>query len=173
MGLQGLRRLRLRRRHRHLRRPQLHATINPRPRHSQLQRGMDNECADFFAKRTDDQDYRPYLDAVKQGLLQESDHRHRRHASLHRAHQARHVRPAGDGALHQNRRERTRQRRASRSRPQTGRRVHGAAQERRHAAAQRPQASRSPSSARSPTRPASCSATTTASPRTPSPSSTA
>jgi beta-glucosidase len=37
-----------------------------------LQRGMDNECADFFAKRTDDKDYRPYLDAVKQGLLQES-----------------------------------------------------------------------------------------------------
>jgi beta-glucosidase len=38
-----------------------------------LRRGMDNECADFFAKRTDDGDYRPYLDAVKQGLLKESE----------------------------------------------------------------------------------------------------
>ena len=38
-----------------------------------LQRGMDNECGDFFAKVTDDHDYRPYLDAVKQGFLKESD----------------------------------------------------------------------------------------------------
>jgi beta-glucosidase len=38
-----------------------------------LQHGMDNECADFFAKRTDDKDYRPFLDAVKQGLLKESE----------------------------------------------------------------------------------------------------
>jgi beta-glucosidase len=38
-----------------------------------LRRGMDNECADFFAKRADDGDYRPYLDAVKQGLLKESE----------------------------------------------------------------------------------------------------
>ncbi|HVZ84830.1 MAG TPA: glycoside hydrolase family 3 N-terminal domain-containing protein, partial [Terracidiphilus sp.] len=37
-----------------------------------LQRGMDNECADFFAKRTDDKDYRPYLEAVQQGFLKES-----------------------------------------------------------------------------------------------------
>ena len=35
--------------------------------------GMDNECADFFAKVTDDHDYKPYLDAVKQGYLKESD----------------------------------------------------------------------------------------------------
>jgi beta-glucosidase len=38
-----------------------------------LQRGMDNECIDFRAKVTDDHDYRPYLDAVKQGYLKESD----------------------------------------------------------------------------------------------------
>ena len=34
---------------------------------------MDNECGDFFAKVTDDHDYRPYLDAVKQGYLKESE----------------------------------------------------------------------------------------------------
>jgi beta-glucosidase len=38
-----------------------------------LQRGMDNECGDFFAKVKDDHDYRPYLDAVKQGYLKESE----------------------------------------------------------------------------------------------------
>jgi beta-glucosidase len=38
-----------------------------------LQRGMDNECADFFEKVSDDHDYKPYLDAVKSGSLKESD----------------------------------------------------------------------------------------------------
>ncbi len=38
-----------------------------------LKRGMDNECVDFFAKVNDDHDYKPYLDAVKQGFLKESD----------------------------------------------------------------------------------------------------
>ncbi len=38
-----------------------------------LKRGMDNECADFEKKVTDDHDYKPYLDAVKQGYLTESD----------------------------------------------------------------------------------------------------
>jgi beta-glucosidase len=38
-----------------------------------LQRGMDNECVDFFMKVNDDHDYKPYLDAVKQGFLKESD----------------------------------------------------------------------------------------------------
>jgi beta-glucosidase len=38
-----------------------------------LQRGMDNECVDFTLKVNDDHDYRPYLDAVKQGFLKESD----------------------------------------------------------------------------------------------------
>jgi beta-glucosidase len=37
-----------------------------------LKRGMDNECVDFF-KVTDNRDYAPYLEAVKQGLLKESD----------------------------------------------------------------------------------------------------
>jgi len=38
-----------------------------------LQRGMDNECVDFTMKVKDDKDYRPYLEAVKQGYLKESD----------------------------------------------------------------------------------------------------
>jgi len=37
-----------------------------------LERGMDNECIDFRAKVTDDHDYRPYLEAVKEGYLKES-----------------------------------------------------------------------------------------------------
>ena len=37
-----------------------------------LQRGMDNECVDF-GKVKDDHDYRPYLDAYKQGILKESE----------------------------------------------------------------------------------------------------
>ena len=38
-----------------------------------LKTGMDNECADFLAKVNDDHDYKPYLDAVQQGFLKESD----------------------------------------------------------------------------------------------------
>jgi beta-glucosidase len=38
-----------------------------------LQRGMDNECIDFTTAVKDDHDYKPYLDAVKQGFLKESD----------------------------------------------------------------------------------------------------
>jgi beta-glucosidase len=38
-----------------------------------LQRGMDNECVDFTFKVNDDHDYKPYLDAVKQGFLKESE----------------------------------------------------------------------------------------------------
>jgi beta-glucosidase len=34
-----------------------------------LERGMDNECTDFFAKVKDDHDYRPYIEAVQQGYL--------------------------------------------------------------------------------------------------------
>ena len=37
-----------------------------------LEHGEDNECADFFQKVTDDHDYKPYIDAVHQGLLKES-----------------------------------------------------------------------------------------------------
>ncbi len=37
-----------------------------------LQRGMDNECIDF-AKVPDDHDYKPYIEAVQQGYLAESD----------------------------------------------------------------------------------------------------
>ena len=38
-----------------------------------LKRGMDNECVDFTFKVKDDHDYKPYLDAVKQGYLKETD----------------------------------------------------------------------------------------------------
>ncbi len=34
---------------------------------------MDNECVDFSMKVNDDHDYKPYLDAVKQGYLKESE----------------------------------------------------------------------------------------------------
>ena len=54
---------------------------------------------------TDDHDYKPYLDAVKQGFLKESDIDVAADAPLYRAHEAGHVRSAGDGALHQDRRE--------------------------------------------------------------------
>lgn len=37
-----------------------------------LERGMDNECADFFAKVKDDHDYKPFVEAVQQGYLSES-----------------------------------------------------------------------------------------------------
>ncbi len=37
-----------------------------------VQRGMDNECLNY-ADIKDDRDYRPYLEAYKQGLLKESD----------------------------------------------------------------------------------------------------
>src|SRR6201993_33676 len=38
-----------------------------------MKRGMDNECADFFTVTKDDHDYRPYIEAVKQGRLREAD----------------------------------------------------------------------------------------------------
>jgi beta-glucosidase len=38
-----------------------------------VERGMDNECIDGGAKVDDDHDYRPYLDAFKQGILKESE----------------------------------------------------------------------------------------------------
>jgi len=38
-----------------------------------IKAGMDNECADFFTIRKDDRDYKPFVDAVKQGLLTEAD----------------------------------------------------------------------------------------------------
>ncbi len=38
-----------------------------------VQRGMDNDCADFGNNVTSDSDYQPYIDAVNQGYLQESE----------------------------------------------------------------------------------------------------
>jgi beta-glucosidase len=38
-----------------------------------IKTGMDNECADFFTITKDDHDYKPFIDAVKQGLLTEAD----------------------------------------------------------------------------------------------------
>jgi beta-glucosidase len=37
-----------------------------------LERGMDNECVDFQEKVEDDHDYRPYIEAVRQGYLSET-----------------------------------------------------------------------------------------------------
>jgi beta-glucosidase-like glycosyl hydrolase len=37
-----------------------------------LQRGMDNECADYLTKVTDNHDYKPYIDAVQQGYVSEA-----------------------------------------------------------------------------------------------------
>ncbi len=38
-----------------------------------IKTGMDNECADFFTITKDDHDYKPFVDALKQGLLTEAD----------------------------------------------------------------------------------------------------
>ena len=38
-----------------------------------VERGMDNECIDGGAKVEDDHDYKPYLDAYKQGILKENE----------------------------------------------------------------------------------------------------
>ena len=38
-----------------------------------IKTGMDNECADFFTVATDNHDYEPFVDAVKQGLIPEAD----------------------------------------------------------------------------------------------------
>ena len=101
-----------------------------------LQRGMDNECVDFRAKVTDDHDYKPYLDAVKEGYLKESEI----DTALVRLFTARmklgHVRSAGDGAVYEDRRERTGQRGASGTGAEAGERVDGAAEERWRAAAE-------------------------------------
>ncbi len=72
-----------------------------------LQRGMDNECVDFTLKVKDDHDYKPYLDAVKQGYLKESDIDVAVTRLVYGAHEAGHVRSAGDGALYEDRREPT------------------------------------------------------------------
>jgi beta-glucosidase len=51
-----------------------HRYRNTQPKASaiSMERGMDNECADFFAKVKDDHDYKPYIEAVQQGYLSES-----------------------------------------------------------------------------------------------------
>jgi beta-glucosidase len=38
-----------------------------------IKTGMDNECADYLTITQDDHDYKPFIDAVKQGLLTEAD----------------------------------------------------------------------------------------------------
>ena len=38
-----------------------------------IKAGMDNECADYISVAKDNHDYKPYIDAVKQGLLTEAD----------------------------------------------------------------------------------------------------
>lgn len=49
------------------------APTQPQASAISLERGMDNECIDFVTKVTDDHDYAPYLEAVKQGYLKESE----------------------------------------------------------------------------------------------------
>ena len=65
-----------------------------------LTRGMDNECADFFAKVNDNHDYKPYIDAVQEGYLSTEGGGPGAGAAVYGAHEAGHVRPAGDGALY-------------------------------------------------------------------------
>jgi beta-glucosidase len=48
-------------------------TTQPESSAVSLRRGMDNECVDFTVKVKDDHDYKPYLDAVKQGYLKERE----------------------------------------------------------------------------------------------------
>jgi len=38
-----------------------------------LKAGVDSECVDWLARVTDDHDYKPYADALKQGLITEAD----------------------------------------------------------------------------------------------------
>lgn len=38
-----------------------------------LKAGVDSECVDWLARITDDHDYKPYADALKQGLISEAD----------------------------------------------------------------------------------------------------
>ena len=38
-----------------------------------LKAGVDSECVDWIARVTDDRDYKPYADALKQGLITEAD----------------------------------------------------------------------------------------------------
>ena len=126
-----------------------------------LKRGMDNECVDF-AKVPDDHDYRPYLDAYRQGVLKESEI----DTALVRLFTAR-IRlgmfdPPELVPYSKIDERELDSSAASRPGAQTGERVDGAAEERRHAAVARRRHQASPSSAHWPTRPATCSATTTA-----------
>ena len=70
------------------------------------------------------------------GLSERKRDRHGADSTVHGAHEARHVRPAGDGSVHEDRRKGTRQRRASRTGARDGERIDGAAEKRRHAAAE-------------------------------------
>ena len=100
-----------------------------------IQRGMDNECIDF-AKVKDDHDYRPYYDAYKQGFLKESEI----DTALIRLFTARMklgmFDPPRDGSVLEDRRKELdspEHRALARTHRQ---RVHGAAQERWHPAAE-------------------------------------
>jgi beta-glucosidase len=48
-------------------------TTQPEASALAVQRGMDNECIDAGPPIADDHDYRPYLDAYKQGILKETE----------------------------------------------------------------------------------------------------
>ena len=72
MEFPRLRRVRLRGRHQYFRDHHFTKPRNPKPPPLAIQRGMDNECLNY-SDIGDDRDYKPYLDAYKQGYLKESE----------------------------------------------------------------------------------------------------
>ena len=68
-----------------------------------LTRGMDNECADFFAKVNDDHDYKPYVRRGARGLPERRRPRPGAGAAVYGAHETGHVRSPRHGAVHQDR----------------------------------------------------------------------
>jgi len=80
---------------RYFRRTPLPATTQAQSSAISLERGMDNECADFYAKVKDNHDYKPYIDAGTARLsLSEGANRHCTDPVVHRAHEAGDVRSA-------------------------------------------------------------------------------
>ena len=101
-----------------------------------IKTGMDNECADFFTITKDDHDYKPFVDAVKQGLLTEADLDTSLEAAVYRPHAAGNVRSAGHGALCQDAGIGNRQRSSPPAGSEDCPRVDDASEERWRAAAQ-------------------------------------
>ena len=75
--------------------------------HQSLKRGMDNECVDGGFLVKDDQRLQGLCGRRQAGLPERERYRHGPRPPLHRAHEAGHVRSAGDGSLREDRRKRT------------------------------------------------------------------